>query len=196
MIMLAASGGVKPLTGQPQRLHRAPLWRNPTSDCHCQGTNPPSRRPQSVHRGPSKREEAPKKLIAIGSLKRILPLPCMNSACERSGKFGARAHRKLASAQLTRSSNAQHRTAFKKQTGSELLVFVLPALLPLLPPLCWHPNPKQVGCRASSAAPRTAVTARKLQLHSHAQHAGPSIFNASPNRASDYSPLCPRSLRC
>jgi hypothetical protein len=34
-----------------------------------------------------------------------------------------------------------------------------------------------VCCRASYAAPRTAVTARKLQLHSHAQHAGPIIFN-------------------
>ena len=47
-------------------------------------------------------------------------------------------------------------------------------------------------CRASSAAPRTA---RKLQLHSHAQHAGTRIPNASPHRASDYFPLCPRSLR-
>jgi len=64
----------------------------------------------------------------------------------------------------------------------------------LAPALCAH----QAGAlprkfRRSSHS--TAVTARKLQLHSHAEHAGPSTFNASPNRASEYSPLCPRSLR-
>jgi len=58
-----------------QRLHQAPLWRNPTSDRHCQGTNPPSRRPQSVRRGPSEGEEAPKKLLGMGSVNRILPSP-------------------------------------------------------------------------------------------------------------------------
>ena len=68
------------------------------------------------------------------------------------------------------------------------------AFIALVPALCAH----QAGAlprkfRRSSHS--TAVTARKLQLHSHAQHAGPSTFNASPNRASDYSPLCPRSLR-
>ena len=57
-------------------------------------------------------------------------------------------------------------------------MFVLSALLLLSLPLCWHSvPPKQVGCRASSAAPRTAVTAHKLQLHSHAQHAGPQCLN-------------------
>ena len=64
----------------------------------------------------------------------------------------------------------------------------------LVPALCAH----QAGAlprkfRRSSHS--TAVTARNLQLHSHAQRAGSSTFNASPNRASDYSPLCPRSLR-
>ena len=58
-----------------QRLHQAPLWRNTTSDRHCQGTNPPSRRPQSVRRGPSEGEEAPKKLLGMGSVNRILPSP-------------------------------------------------------------------------------------------------------------------------
>ena len=68
------------------------------------------------------------------------------------------------------------------------------AFIALVPALCAH----QAGAlprkfRRSSHS--TAVTARNLQLHSHAQRAGPSTFNASPNRASDYSPLCPRSIR-
>ena len=68
------------------------------------------------------------------------------------------------------------------------------AFIALVPALCAH----QAGAlprkfRRSSHS--TAVTARNLQLHSHAQRAGSSTFNASPNRASDYSPLCPRSLR-
>ena len=107
-----------------QRLHRAPLWRNTTSDCYCQGTNPPSRRPQLVFRGPSEGEEASKKLFAIGSVKRKLPSSPRheeNSACERAGVYGARAHRKLASAQLTRSSNAQHRTDFKSKRAQDRL---------------------------------------------------------------------------
>ena len=64
----------------------------------------------------------------------------------------------------------------------------------LAPALCAH----QAGAlprKLRRSSHSTAVTARNLQLHSHAQRAGSSTFNASPNRASDYSPLCPRSIR-
>jgi hypothetical protein len=53
--------------------------------------------------GPSESEETSKKLFAIESGKRTLlsaPRHEEDSACERAGVYGARAHRKLASAQL------------------------------------------------------------------------------------------------
>ena len=43
---------------------------NPSARNACQGTNPPSRRPQSVLRGPSRGEEATKKLLAIRSVQK------------------------------------------------------------------------------------------------------------------------------
>ena len=107
--------------------------------------------------------------------------------------MSAQARRARASALLSRKSNAQHRNQFKSKRAQGRLGLCCSRCFrfrrALVLALC---APKQVLCRFSSAAPRTA---RKLQLHSHAQHAGPSILNASPNRASDYSPPCPRSLR-
>ena len=91
MIMATASLGVKGnhiAQSANQRLHRAPLWRNTTSDCHCRGTNPPSRHPQLVLRGHSEGEEATKKLFSIGSVKRKLLKE--KSACERAGTARAR----------------------------------------------------------------------------------------------------------
>ena len=183
--------------------HRATIERilriNACTGLHCGATPPPiatakgqSRRPGARNRcfgDPAKEKKHPRNSLLSDRSREC-------SACERAGMYGARAHRKLASAQLTRSSNAQHRTDFKSKRSQDCLCLCCPRCFcfrrPCAGTLC---PPKQVGYRASSAAPRTAVTARKLQLHSHAQHAGPSIFNASPNRASDYSPLCPRSLR-
>jgi hypothetical protein len=67
------------------------------------------------------------------------------SACERAGMYGARAHRKLASAQLTRSSNAQHRTSFKSKQAQNCLClcsprcfrFCRPCAGTLCPPSRW-----------------------------------------------------------
>ena len=92
MIMATASLGVKGnhiAQSANHRLHRAPLWRNTTSDCHCRGTNPPSRHPQLVLRGHSEGEEATKKLFSIGSVKRKLLKE--KSACERAQVRRARA---------------------------------------------------------------------------------------------------------
>ena len=92
MIMATASLGVKGnhiAQSANQRLHRAPLWRNTTSDCHCRGTNPPSRHPQLVLRGHSEGEEATKKLFSIGSVKRKLLKE--KSAWERAQVRRARA---------------------------------------------------------------------------------------------------------
>ena len=172
--MATASLGVKGnhiAQSANQRLHRAPLWRNTTSDCHCRGTNPPSRHPQLVLRGHSEGEEATKKLFSIGSVKRKLLKE--KSACERAGT--ARAHRKLASALLSHNSNAQHRSQFEDKRSHGRLGLCCSRCFrfchALVLALC---APKQVLCRFSSAAPRTAC---KLQLHSHAQHAGPQCLN-------------------
>jgi hypothetical protein len=64
----------KPDTGQQQGdIRRSTLAPHstvaiPTTRNACQGTNPPSRRPQSVLRGSSRGEEASKKLLAIRSV--------------------------------------------------------------------------------------------------------------------------------
>ena len=178
MIMATASLGVKGnhiAQSANHRLHRAPLWRNTTSDCHCRGTNPPSRHPQLVLRGHSEGEEATKKLFSIGSVKRKLLKE--KSACERAGTARAR----------TASSQARcYRTTLTRSTGVNLRtndltvgwVCAARAASAFATPSCWHSvplrTPKQVLCRFGSAAPRTAC---KLQLHSHAQHAGPQCLN-------------------
>ena len=90
-------------------------------------------------------------------------------------RYGARAHRKLASALLSRNSNAQHRSQFENKRSHGQLGLCCSRCFrfchALVLALC---TPKQVLCRFSSAAPRTAC---KLQLHSHAQHAGPQCLN-------------------
>ena len=119
MIMVAASRGVKPHTGQPQSATcestlapgstvaqphlRSPLPRDkPAAQAPAIGASGTQQRRRCTHRDGIGQENTP-----------VAPKACMNSACERAGMYGARAHRKLASAQLTRSSNAQHRTDFK-----------------------------------------------------------------------------------
>jgi len=66
----------KPGTGEQQgdirgsTLAPAITAANPSACNACQGTNPPSRRPQSVLRGSSRGEEATKKLLAIRSVQK------------------------------------------------------------------------------------------------------------------------------
>jgi hypothetical protein len=75
------------------RLRRAHTAAKPHARNACQGTYPPSRRPQLVLRGPSEGEEATKKLLAIGSVKRKLPSPPRHQekpACGRAGTARAR----------------------------------------------------------------------------------------------------------
>jgi hypothetical protein len=75
----------------------------PIATAKPEGTIPPSRRPQSVLRGPSEGEEATKKLLAIGSEEDKLPSPPRheeNSACGRAGAvWRATRARELANAQ-------------------------------------------------------------------------------------------------
>jgi hypothetical protein len=92
-------------------MRQAPQWHNPTTNRHCQGTNPPSRRPQLVLRGPSEGEEATKKLLAIGSEPRKLPSPPRHEEKLACGHAGA-ARARNASSQ-TRSS----RPALNTPTG-------------------------------------------------------------------------------
>ena len=93
----------------------------------------------------------------------------------RARRYGARAHRKLASALLSHNSNAQHRSQFESKRSLGRLDLCCSRYFrfchALVLALC---APKQVLCRFSSAAPRTAC---KLQLRSHAQHAGPQCLN-------------------
>ena len=149
--------------------------------------------PQWVLRGPNEGERATKKLFAVGTVKRKLPSPPRheeNSACERAG-VSARAHRKRSA--LTRSTGLTSR-ANGLRAARVCAARAASAFTALVPALC-APKAGALPRKFRRSSHSTAVTARKLQLHSHAQHAGPSTFNASPNRASDYSPLCPRSLR-
>ena len=122
MIMVAASRGVKPHTRQPQSATcestlapgstvaqphlRSPLPRDkPAAQAPAIGASGTQRRRRCA-------QETPRDGIGQENTP-VAPKACINSACERAGMYGARAHRKLASAQLTRSSNAQHRTDFK-----------------------------------------------------------------------------------
>ncbi len=94
-------------------MNRAPLWRSTTSDCHCQGTKPPSNRPQLLLRGPSEVERASKKLFVIGLVKRKLPSPPRRTLPESAQVCTARAHRKRAA--LMRSFIAKQRIGFKSK---------------------------------------------------------------------------------
>jgi hypothetical protein len=107
MIMVTAYRGVKSHTGQPQSA-TCESTLAPGSTVAQQHLRLPLLRDKPaiqapVLGGPSESEEASKKLFAIESGKRTLlsaPRHEENSACERAGVYGARAHRKLASAQL------------------------------------------------------------------------------------------------
>jgi len=135
MIMVAASRGVKPHTGQPQSATcestlapgsvTAPLWRNPTSDRHyCQGTNPPSRRPITVLRGSSGGEEATKKLLAIGSVKGKLPSPPRHEEKPACNKGAARARNMRLKA---RSSRLTFAFSCRLQATSSAFKLALPS---------------------------------------------------------------------
>jgi hypothetical protein len=175
MIMATASLGVKGnhiAQSSNQRLHRAPLWRNTTSDCHCRGTKPAV---QALAIGASgtqqmRRSNQETFLYRIGQEKTP-----KGEIRLRARRYGARAHRKLASALLSRNSNAQHRSQFESKRSLGRLDLCCSRYFrfchALVLALC---APKQVLCRFSSAAPRTAC---KLQLRSHAQHAGPQCLN-------------------
>ena len=69
----------KPSTGKRQSdirgstLARATTTTNSTARDACQGTDPPSRRPLTLLQGPSRGEEASKKLPAIGSVLSAKP---------------------------------------------------------------------------------------------------------------------------
>ena len=76
MIKATSQQRRKPGTGEQQgdirgsTLAPATTATNSTARNACQGTYPPSRRPQSVLRGPSRGEEATKKLLAIRSVQK------------------------------------------------------------------------------------------------------------------------------
>ena len=96
MIKATSQQRRKPGTGQQQgdirgsTLTPAATAANSSARNACQGTYPPSRRPQSVLRGPSRGEEATKKLLAIRSVpKGKLPSPSRYPAC--GCRCGARA---------------------------------------------------------------------------------------------------------
>ncbi len=79
MIKATSQQRRKPGTGEQQgdirgsTLALATTATNSTARNVCQGTHPPSRRPQLVLRGPSRGEEATKKLLAIGSASSAKP---------------------------------------------------------------------------------------------------------------------------
>jgi hypothetical protein len=89
----------KPSTGKRQSdirgstLARATTTTNSTARDACQGTDPPSRRPLTLLQGPSRGEEASKKLPAIGSVLSAKPRRLQGSRT-KSGlqKCGARSH--------------------------------------------------------------------------------------------------------
>jgi hypothetical protein len=113
--------------------HRATIERilriNACTGLHCGAAPPPtatakgqSRRPGARNRcfgDPAKEKKHPRNSLLSDRSREY-------SACERAGMYGARAHRKLASAQLTRSSNAQHRTDFKSKRSQDCLCLCCP----------------------------------------------------------------------
>jgi len=113
--------------------HRATIERNlrinACTGLHCGATPPPiatakgqTRRPGARNRcvgDPAKEKKRPRNSFLSDRSREY-------SACERAGMYGARAHRKLASAQLTRSSNAQHRTDFKSKRAQDCLCLCCP----------------------------------------------------------------------
>jgi len=187
MIMATDSLGVKGnhiAQSANQRLHRAPLWRNTTSDCHCRGTNPPSRHPQLGH---SEGEEATKKLFSIGSVKKKFLKE--KSACERAGTARAR----------TASSQARcYRATLTRSTGVDLRtndltvgwVCAARAASAFATPSCWHSVPPS-RCSAALVPPPRAPPTSYSSTHTHYTQ----VLNSSTNCANDYSPLCLRSPR-
>ena len=201
MIMVAASRGVKPHTGQAQSATcestlapgstvaqphlRSPLPRDkPAVQAPAIGAPGTQRRRRST-------QETPRYGIGQENTP-VAPKACMNSACERAGMYGARAHRKLASAQLTRSTGLTSR-ANGLRAARVCAARAASAFIALVPALCAH----QAGAlprkfrrsshrchRPQAPAPLTRTTRRSQYLQ-----------YISPNRTSDYSPLCQRSLR-
>ena len=198
MIMATSSRGEKPHTVQPQSAAcESTLAPGSTVAQHhlrllLPRDNPPFRPRSGCFGDPTKeKEQLRNSLLSDRSrensrrpqgMRRTPPVSAHVCRCN----IGARAA-------LTRSTGLTSR-ANGLRAARVCAARAASAFIALVPALCAH----QAGAlprkfRRSSHS--TAVTARNLQLHSHAQRAGSSTFNASPNRASDYSPLCPRSLR-
>jgi hypothetical protein len=198
MIMATSSRGEKPHTVQPQSAAcESTLAPGSTVAQHhlrllLPRDNPPFRPRDGCFGDPTKeKEQLRNSLLSDRSrensrrpqgMRRTPPVSAHVCRCN----IGARAA-------LTRSTGLTSR-ANGLRAARVCAARAASAFIALVPALCAH----QAGAlprkfRRSSHS--TAVTARNLQLHSHAQRAGSSTFNASPNRASDYSPLCPRSLR-
>jgi len=198
MIMATSSRGEKPHTVQPQSAAcESTLAPGSTVAQHhlrllLPRDNPPFRPRSGCFGDPTKeKEQLRNSLLSDRSrensrrpqgMRRTPPVSVHVCRCN----IGARAA-------LTRSTGLTSR-ANGLRAARLCAARAASAFIALVPALCAH----QAGAlprkfRRSSHS--TAVTARNLQLHSHAQRAGSSTFNASPNRASDYSPLCPRSLR-
>jgi len=198
MIMATSSRGEKPHTVQPQSAAcESTLAPGSTVAQHhlrllLPRDNPPFRPRSGCFGDPTKeKEQLRNSLLSDRSrensrrpqgMRRTPPVSAHVCRCN----IGARAA-------LTRSTGLTSR-ANGLRAARLCAARAASAFIALVPALCAH----QAGAlprkfRRSSHS--TAVTARNLQLHSHAQRAGSSTFNASPNRASDYSPLCPRSLR-
>jgi hypothetical protein len=198
MIMATSSRGEKPHTVQPQSAAcESTLAPGSTVAQHhlrllLPRDNPPFRPRSGCFGDPTKeKEQLRNSLLSDRSrensrrpqgMRRTPPVSAHVCRCN----IGARAALTRSTGLTSRANGLRAARACAARAAS---VFTA-----LVPALCAH----QAGAlprkfRRSSHS--TAVTARNLQLHSHAQRAGSSTFNASPNRASDYSPLCPRSLR-
>jgi hypothetical protein len=164
--------------------HRATIERNlrinACTGLHCGATPPPiatakgqTRRPGARNRcvgDPAKEKKRPRNSFLSDRSREY-------SACERAGMYGARAHRKLASAQLTRSSNAQHRTDFKSKRAQDCLCLCCPRCFcfrrpcagTLCPPSRWAaaqvPPLLAPRChRPQAPAPLTRTTRRSQYL--------------------------------
>ena len=188
MIMVAASQGVKPLTGQPQR-------------ATCESTLAPGSTVAQHHvRLPLPRDKPAVQALAIGasgtqrrrrsnqgSVRRKLLKE--KSACERAGTARAR----------TASSQARcYRATLTRSTGVDLRtndltvgwVCAARAASAFATPSCWHSVPPS-RCSAALVPPPRAPPATYSSTHTH----NTQILNASTNCANDYSPLCLRSPR-
>ena len=135
IVMATVSRGVKPYSGQPQGVIRDSLHAPGSTVAHPRHQSPlprdkPAAQAPAIGASGTQRrrrcaQETPRDGIGQENTP-VAPKACINSACERAGMYGARAHRKLASAQLTRSSNAQHRTDFKSKRAQDCLCLCCP----------------------------------------------------------------------